>query len=615
MVLMNRIKLLDSVTTQKIAAGEVVERPISIVKELLENSIDAGASSIVVEIKNGGKSYIRVSDNGYGIVKDDLELAFMRHSTSKLDQIEDLSEITSLGFRGEALASIAIVSKLEVITKTKNDRSGTFASLEEGKFISINPVGAPVGTTIVVKDLFYNIPVRREFLKSDLVESNRISDIVYKLALGNPNISFKFIKDGKILLQTTRNNNFKNHVYSILGRDFTSNLLDLSYSDDNIQISGFLGNNEIYRGNRSHQYLYINGRYVENIHISNIIENNFKSLIPINKYPVYIILMEISPKEIDVNIHPTKQEVKFTRQDLLLDKIDNLIKDTLTGNRKIPEIISKKDTNPIETVQVEPVSLFDLAKVKKEIDIPYDEIKAEKVDFLKETMEAESNDFFLEGSLSSQNEEAINQNEYKSTEELSNIFNYIIPKTVLFKTYIVCEDKLNKKVYFIDQHAAHERIMYEKLMEEYSKEQVVSQDLLSPLNIDLTPKELDLFLDNISIFQDLGFQVEQFGPSSVIVRSIPLVFGKSSKIKDMFFDILDNIKINIKTSYDLRLDKIIKQSCTQAVKSGDNMDDLEIIALFDQLKLCENPFNCPHGRPTLIEMSQRELEKEFLRIM
>lgn len=311
---MTKIKILDEFTIQKIAAGEIIERPSSVIKELIENSLDAKSSSITIEITNGGKNYIRVTDNGDGFAEDDLKIAFKRHSTSKLANIEDLYKIMSFGFRGEALASISAVSKMEVLTRTKNSLTGLQAFVENGEVKKIRPIGCPKGTTIIVRDLFYNLPVRENFLKSDTVEANNISDTIYRLALGNNGISFKYIKDNKVVFNISKNNDLISNVYILLGKEFSENLIDINYRSSDFDIFGYISNNTFYRSNRSHQYLYVNKRYVKNHFISNLIENKYKSIIPINRYPVFIIFIDINPLLIDVNIHPTKQEIKFTNQ-------------------------------------------------------------------------------------------------------------------------------------------------------------------------------------------------------------------------------------------------------------------------------------------------------------
>lgn len=340
---MTKIKILDESTIQKIAAGEIIERPASIVKELIENSIDANSSSITVEITNGGKNYIRVTDNGDGFTEDDLKIAFKRHSTSKLNSIEDLYKIFSFGFRGEALASISAVSKVEVLTKTENNLSGLQAFVEDGKVVKLRPVGCPKGTTMIVKNLFYNFPVRESFLKSDTIEANQINDIIYKLALGNSGVSFKFIKDNRVIFNTSANNDLKSNIYALLGKDFLQNLVKTNYESSDFNIYGYISNNTFYRGNRSHQYLFVNNRYIKNEFISNLIEHKYKSIIPVNRFPVFVLFIDIDPLLIDVNIHPTKQEIKFINQEEISDALDNTIDSILNEILSIPRVSIGKD--------------------------------------------------------------------------------------------------------------------------------------------------------------------------------------------------------------------------------------------------------------------------------
>ncbi|WP_353095232.1 DNA mismatch repair endonuclease MutL [Tissierella praeacuta] len=616
---MGKIKLLDNITIQKIAAGEVIERPSSIVKELIENSLDANSNNITIEIRDGGKSYIRVTDDGDGIEDDDLNLAFRRHSTSKLSSIEDLYKIRSLGFRGEALASISHVSKVEVMTKTKNAIGGTHAVVEEGKIVSKEVVGCPKGTTLIVKDLFYNLPVRKEFLKSNLIESNQISDIVYKVALGNLNTSFKFIRDDKVVLKTPQNKNMEAHIYSILGKEFSNNLIEINFEESGIHIHGYISNNNLYRGNRNHQYIYINGRYIYNINISNAIENRYKSIIPLNRFPCFILFIELDPSSIDVNIHPTKQEIKFSNQSQIFSVIDKAINNALYPSLSVPKVKFKEN----EVIKEENTPLLFMQKnTDINMDVQDDIIVK---DFTNKTIFAEESLSNSELSIIAESESIISENtnnEYRvyneinvddSSENIKNILSNIEPIGIVFNTYILAEDKVNDSLYFIDQHAAHERVMYEKYLEEYKNESITAQQLLVPEIAELTNSEMNNFLENASIFKKLGFDVEEFGNNSVVIRSVPLIFG-TPKIKGLFYDLLDNIN-NIKSNYDTKLDKIMKIACTKAVKSGDHMSKIEILSLFEQLKKCNNPHSCPHGRPTVLKMSKTDIEKAFLRIM
>jgi len=613
---LGKIKVLDDITIEKIAAGEVIERPSSIVKELVENSIDANSDEIIIEIQNGGKSYIRVTDNGDGIAEDDIELAFKRHSTSKLSSIEDLYKIKSLGFRGEALASICHVAKVEVMTKTEDVVAGIHGIFEEGDLVSKEIIGCPKGTTMIVRDLFYNLPVRRKFLKSDLAEANNISNIVYRMALGNPSISFKFIKDNKTILKTSKNNNLKSHIYSILGKEFSNNLIEVNIEENGIKIFGYISNNKLYRGNRSHQYLYINGRHVNNLSIANTIEKYYKSIIPLNRFPCFIIFIEINPVKIDVNIHPTKEQVKFSNPAEVLSLLEKEVESSLYDSLSIPKmnIGEKKDSPKEENLPL----LFqiyeeDIKDENKERDIVIKDFTLDSKFNVEDNISDYNSNLLCEEEVGIERDissEAIYEESSSSIDK--NIFLKAKPIGVIFGTYIVVEIEGEDKILFIDQHAAHERILYEKYLEEYKNENIVQQQLIAPEIIELTNMEMNNFQENKSIFNKLGFNVEEFGNNAVAIRAVPLVFGKPN-LRELFFDILDNTN-KIKTNYDVKLDKIMKIACTKAIKSGDNIGKIEILSLLKQLRKANNPYSCPHGRPTILEMTKKDIEKAFLRI-
>lgn len=608
---MGKIRLLDESTIKMIAAGEIIERPASVVKELVENSLDADASNITVEIANGGKDYIRVTDDGEGLVEEDLPLAFKRHSTSKIEDAEDLYNILSFGFRGEALASISTVAKVEVLTKTKDNMLGVQAFVEEGKIIEKKPVGCPKGTTMIIRDLFYNIPVRKKFLKSDKTEANFVDDIMYKLALGNSHISFKYVKDNKVVFKTTKNNILSN-IYTLLGKDFYENLIKIDYLCENFKIYGYISNNTFYRGNRKHQYLYVNRRYVNNRDITTLIEQKYNSLIPVNRFPVFIIFIDIKPSFIDVNIHPTKQEIKFINQQEIMNALDETLSTVLTRNLYIQKI----DFNNKEEHKNSLPLLYDLDKKQRKnsiynfSDSIHNKTVKEETTLNELTFYANNNDFF--------------NNKKDETKELSIDDNNNINKNnfldevkiigVLFSTYVLMEDSKSNKLLIMDQHAAHERIMYEKYKKEYEDENIAIQTLLNPEILELTSTEMDLVMSNLDILNKLGFIVEQFGQNSVIIRGVPILFGKP-QFKNFFLEIIDALKANINSSYEIKIDKIMKIACTNAIKSGDKITDIEIKSLIEQLKNTENPYTCPHGRPTIIEISKKDIEKEFRRIM
>lgn len=607
---MGKIQLLDNLTIQKIAAGEVIERPASIIKELIENSLDANAKNIIVEINEGGKSYLRITDDGDGIDEEDLSIAFERHSTSKLRVIDDLNSILTLGFRGEALASVAAVAKIEVLTKTSDSSAGIHAFIEEGKIKSIDKVGTPKGTTMIVKDLFYNLPVRKKFLKSDLSEGNAISDMVYKLALGNYGTSFKLIKDNKIVIKTTTSVDIKENIYNILGKDITKGLIPLEFESRGIKVKGYISNNSLYRSNRSHEYLYINGRYIVNYGIANAIEHHYKSLIPLNRFPIYVLYIDMNPAEMDVNIHPTKQEVKFTNNNDIIGIISNIVKNKLFPSLNIPRFEVEK-----ENIKKEIPTLFEMPKsiVTKESGFlvkDYSDIN------LMDDDDTPSEDIIQSREVPEYNLSLIEDDFFEIKDELKieNVLPEINPIGIVFDTYILGENRALNKLFFIDQHAAHERVMYERYRKEYSNESIHIQQLLAPEIIDLTNSEFNNITDNIVFFRSLGFELEEFGPSSYAIRGVPFLFGKPN-VRNLFLDLLDNIDKNLKSNYDTRLDKLMKLACSSAIKGGDRITKIETQALLKDLGKCENPYSCPHGRPIIIEITKKDIEKQFLRII
>ncbi len=617
---MGKIRLLDESTIQMIAAGEIIERPASVVKELVENSLDANSTNITVEIANGGKDYIRVTDDGDGLLDEDIDLAFKRHSTSKIYKADDLYNILSFGFRGEALASISTVSRLEVLTKTKNSVSGTQVFVEEGSIIQKKPIGCPKGTTMIVRDLFYNVPVRKKFLKSDKTEANHIDDILYKLALGNSHISFKYIKDNTVVFKTSRNH-ISSNIYTLLGKDLYNNLLKIEHITDRFKISGYVSNNTFYRGNRKHQYLYVNKRYVNNKDISNLIENKYKSLIPINRYPIFILFIDIDPSLIDVNIHPTKQEVKFMNHQEILDALDSTLSRILTKNLYIQKVAfshqqpkDQKDSLPhlYEENAINKdhnnSNLYNLPridrKINKENTIIEDHSLKGFLAFDNENIELEEKELVKE-EVAYEDKDNIKDDRFLQNVKIIG---------VLFSTYILMEDLTSSKLLILDQHAAHERIMYEKYKGEYEAENVAIQTLLTPEVIELTSTELEFVIENIDLLKNLGFIVEEFGQKSIVIRGVPILFGKP-QVKTFFLELIDSLKSNINSSYEIKIDKIMKIACTNAIKSGDKITDLEIQSLIAQLKNSKNPYTCPHGRPTVIEISKKDIEKEFKRIM
>ena len=618
------IRLLDEATISKIAAGEIIENSASIVKELVENSIDAGADDILVEIRGESTDYIKVSDNGSGFSEEDLEVAFLRHSTSKLEKIEDLEKIRTLGFRGEALASISNISKIKLMTKREEDLAGNSLLIENGKIIKKNKVGMPKGTTFVISDVFYNTPVRKKFLRKDLTEINNIIDIVQKIALSNNNIKFTLIRDGKIILNTGSDKEPINRIFSILGSEIASSLNEGSFESENYKIKGFFSDNKLFRSNRDSQYIFVNGRFIRNINISRAVEKNYHSLIPLNRYPVFVLYLDIDPRLIDVNIHPKKNEIKISNENILSALLAEVVEEVIFPNRSIREIeIEDKkenvsvfdifeDDETNDSVDQEKntnlKSLWDIEKETSEDSLKktFNEDAILYKDSLKEDIKAEDESIFTE-----EHEEKnflFNREKSHIDEELLNTR----IAGVLFKTYILLENQREGITFLVDQHAAHERVNYEKFLHMYLKSEITSQILLKPEIIELNQIEYDKILNYLDLFTKLGFKIEDFGEKSVVLREVPMIFGLPTYV-NFIRDIIDSLDKEISSNYEADLYKIMKKACKASVKAGDDLSDMEIESLIRDLKNCENPYTCPHGRPTVVEVSKHTISKLFLR--
>lgn len=626
------IVLLDDNTISKISAGEIIENPASVVKELLENSIDAGAKNITVEVKNSPTDFIRITDDGCGFKADEIELAFMRHSTSKLSKIEDLEELTTLGFRGEALASISSIAKIRLLTKNSEDLAGTSTKIENGKIIEQSNVGMPHGSTFYVEDIFYNTPVRKKFLRADNVEFNLIFDVIQKIALGNPQVSISYIRDGKTLLNSYKNSNYKNHILNVLGREIATNLIENSFASENYKIRAYFSNNKLFRSSRNHQYIYINGRYVTNREISREIEKVYKSLIPLNRFPVFILFIDINSSLIDVNIHPKKHEVKLSNENNLIAILCEMVEEVLYPNRSIREIEDEPKVN---------LNVFDIFDDKSNDNL---------INFKEPTYEPSDN-YIKEFDIDSQSfhenyqpfdvyeENADNNNdidniEYK-TEDFNNDYissleqfkedsflndkevidsNLINTRIVgiLFDTFIILENKNKDLIYLVDQHAAHERVMYEKYKKQYLNSNINSQVLLKPEIIELNASEYMKIEKNFHLFKDLGFSIDSFGENSIILREVPMIFGFPTYVS-FIRDIIDSLDDKIYSNYQADMWKVMKRACLKAVKAGDTLSNMEVKELINSLIHCENPYTCPHGRPTIIDIKKTTIAKLFLR--
>lgn len=626
------IVLLDDNTISKISAGEIIENPASVVKELLENSIDAGAKNITVEVKNSPTDFIRITDDGCGFKADEIELAFMRHSTSKLSKIEDLEELTTLGFRGEALASISSIAKIRLLTKNSEDLAGTSTKIENGKIIEQSNVGMPQGSTFYVEDIFYNTPVRKKFLRADNVEFNLIFDVIQKIALGNPQVSISYIRDGKTLLNSYKNSNYKNHILNVLGREIATNLIENSFSSENYKIRAYFSNNKLFRSSRNHQYIYINGRYVTNREISREIEKVYKSLIPLNRFPVFILFIDINSSLIDVNIHPKKHEVKLSNENNLIAILCEMVEEVLYPNRTIREI------------EDEPKVILNV------FDIFDDKSNDNLINFKEPTYEPGDNDI-KEFDIDSQSfyenyqpfdmniENLDNNNDIDNIEDKTEDSNYDnIPSLeqfqedsflndkevidsnlintrivgILFDTFIILENKNKDLIYLVDQHAAHERVMYEKYKKQYLNSNINSQVLLKPEIIELNASEYMKIEKNFHLFKDLGFSIDSFGENSLILREVPMIFGFPTYVS-FIRDIIDSLDDKIYSNYQADMWKVMKIACLKAVKAGDTLSNMEVKELINSLIHCENPYTCPHGRPTIIDIKKTTIAKLFLR--
>ena len=619
------IRLLDEATISKIAAGEIIENSASIVKELVENSIDAGADDILIEIRGESTDFIKVSDNGSGFSEEDLEVAFLRHSTSMLEKIEDLEKIRTLGFRGEALASISNISKIKLMTKREEDLAGNSLLIENGKIIKKNKVGMPRGTTFVISDVFYNTPVRKKFLRKDLTEINNIIDIVQKIALSNNNIKFTLIRDGKIILNTGSDKDPINRIYSILGSEIASSLNEGSFESENYKIRGFFSDNKLFRSNRDSQYIFVNGRFIRNINLSRAVEKNYHSLIPLNRYPVFVLFIDIDPKLIDVNIHPKKNEIKISNENILCALLAEIVEEVIYPNRSIREIeIEDKKEN---------VSVFDIFEEKESIEPEAQESETNLKnlwDIEKDTSEDSLKNTFNEDAILYKDSlkkdlELVEEDKFlpEKHEEDNFLFNseknHIDEKLlntriagVLFKTYIILENQRDGITFLVDQHAAHERVNYEKFLHMYLKSEITSQILLKPEIIELNQIEYDKILNYLELFKKLGFKIEDFGDNSVVLREVPMIFGMPTYV-NFIRDIIDSLDKEISSNYEADLYKIMKKACKASVKAGDDLSDMEIESLIRDLKNCENPYTCPHGRPTVVEVSKHTISKLFLR--
>lgn len=628
---MAEILLLDKNTIDKIAAGEVVERPSSVVKELVENAIDAGATAISVEIKDGGISFIRVTDNGAGIGKNQVKKAFLRHSTSKIRQAEDLFDVKSLGFRGEALSSIAAVAQVELITKTGDSLTGVRYRIEGGEEKEMEEVGAPEGTTFLVRNLFYNTPARKKFLKSAQTEGSYIGELMEKLALSNPQISFQLLLNGKERMHSSGNGSLKDLIYHIYGRDIALNLVEIHENCDGFFIDGFLGKPVISRGNRAYEHYYINGRYVKSRLIAKAIEDGYNSFMMQHKYPFVVLHLGMEGHHLDVNVHPAKMELRFDNQETLYKLLADAIKDAMLEKELIPEVTFEKTP---EEKQQETIKKKAQAAEKKPMPQPFEEKRLAWFK-IEETAAYRRDAFQPEKDRKEEIEPEIepekqletkeikeNQQETKQPEQLELFSKKLLDAHSvpdhriigqLFKTYWLVE--FDSQFYMIDQHAAHEKVLYERLMKNLREKQITSQYISPPMIVSLSAKEEEALLQYEAYFKQMGFEIESFGGKEYSVSAVPAnLYGLAGE--GLFFEILDSLaEENRRMEEDAILEKLASMSCKAAVKGNMQLSQKEAEALIGELLTLENPYHCPHGRPTIVSMSKQEIERKFRRIV
>lgn len=661
---MPNITLLDQNTINKIAAGEVIERPASVVKELLENAIDARATAVTVEIKEGGTTFIRVTDNGCGIPREEVPLAFLRHSTSKIKSVEDLFTISSLGFRGEALASIAAVCQVELITKTSEALTGSRYQIEGGMERPLEEIGAPEGTTFIARNLFYNTPARRKFLKTPMTEGSHVAELVEKIALSHPEISIRFIQNNQNKLHTSGNHNLKDIIYTVFGREIAANLLAVEAKKQDISISGFIGKPVIARGNRNYENYFINGRYIRSSIISKAIEEAYKPFMMQHKYPFTMLHFTIEPELLDVNVHPTKMELRFRDGEMVYRMVYDAVSGALAHKELIPEVELNKDRTDQEAKEArkrepspEPFELRRLEAMSRQQAAcatgskrlkPAEPSLMKDPDFLAENWlkkpaaPPETNP--LRGPsqepVPSSREEAAAVTKPAAPEgetitpehdntagagkpEQLDLFDgkLLEPKSrqmhkligQVFDTYWLVE--FNEQLYIIDQHAAHEKVLYEKTMATLKNREYSSQMLDPPIILTLNMNEEVLLKEHMKYFSDMGFEIEPFGGREYAVRGVPANLLSIAK-KDLLIEMIDGLSDDVSThNPDIIYDRVATMSCKAAVKGGNRLSAAEANELIDQLLNLENPYACPHGRPTIISMSKYELEKKFKRIV
>lgn len=657
---MSQIHVLDAETIDKIAAGEVVERPASVVKELVENAIDAGATSITVEIKDGGISFMRITDNGSGIERDQIRTAFLRHATSKIENADDLTRIASLGFRGEALSSISAVSQVELVTKTKDSLTGTRVIIEGGVEKAFEEVGAPDGTTFLIRNLFFNTPVRRKFLKQPATEGGYVADLMEHLALSRPDISFKFMMGSQTKFYTSGNGELKEVIYRIYGKDVATNLVPIDFREAGFQIKGYLGNPALVRSNRNHEIYFLNGRFIRSSVLSKAIEEGYKEYLMQHKFPLCVLHMNVEDKsQVDVNVHPTKMEVRFSDGPAVYNLIIQAVRNTLKNKEMIPEttlpdakVPVKKEVTytevPMPGMPAKPYNKpmteqvnhgYDHNNSKKEQDRTSEinnqgsPIGLKELKIMSDVLEStKANTPKLKAP------EPFETNRTQSFKVMEEVRYQVdrnkmtdFKQETLFETKVISQENRSKyqiigqvfdtywlvqfedKLYIIDQHAAHEKVKYERFMKQYHDKTILTQNLMPPIIVSLTGKEETILKEYMELFNNLGFEIEEFGGDEYALRAVPVdLYGCNER--QMFLEVLDELSdMGPRESLKVVEEKIASMSCKAAVKGNNRLSREEAEKLIDELLTLENPYNCPHGRPTIITMSKYEMEKRFKR--
>lgn len=628
---MAKIQVLDSGTIDKIAAGEVVERPSSVVKELVENAVDAGSGAVTVEIKDGGISFIRVTDNGSGIESSQVRNAFMRHATSKITTADDLHSVRSLGFRGEALSSIGAVAKVELITKNRDALTGVRYLSEGSEEKEFSEIGAPDGTTIIVRNLFFNTPVRRKFLKQPQTEGSYIVDLMEHMALSRPDVSFKLIVNNQVKFHTSGNGELKEVIYRIFGRDIAENLVPINVESDGIAVSGYLGKPVLNRSNRNFENYYINGRYIKSNLLAKAIEEGYSQYLMQHKFPFAVLHFTVDTALVDVNVHPTKMDVRFTGGDMIYKFVSEAVAESLNKSEMIPQVVEERKPQDVETEKVSVPEPFENVRSKqfqvmeehkyeaekpkmqdfmqnpvwnrvfgnanpsktvKNEDIHANIIKKETAVIVEKPVQM---DFFEEKMLTKENRE-----EYKILGQI-------------FDTYWLLA--FHDKLFIIDQHAAHEKVKYERLVKQFREKAIVSQSLNPPIVATLSAKEEEVLKEHLQVFESLGFEIEEFGGNEYALRGVPTdLYGCNER--ELFLAVLDElIEGPLYKNLTVVEEKLASMACKAAVKGNNSLSAAEMETLIDELLTLENPYNCPHGRPTIISMSKYEIEKKFKRIV